>query len=99
MIRIAIALTILLLSAPAAAVEPSGSGEDLERVARPPGVARSVYDAVVVRPLGFVQVVLGAVLFVPSYPVALLLDGDEDVFRVCIADPVERTFQRPLGRL
>ena len=99
MIRIAIALTILLLSAPAAAVESSGSGDDLERVARPPGVARSAYDLVVLRPFGFIQVVLGAALLVPSYPVALLVDGDEDVWRACVADPVERTFRRPLGRL
>jgi hypothetical protein len=39
------------------------------------------------------------VLLVPSYPVALLVDGDEDVWRACVAEPVERTFQRPLGRL
>jgi len=99
MIRIAIALTVLLLSSPVFAGDPSGSGDDLERVARPPGVARSAYDAVVLRPLGFLQVVVGAVLLVPSYPVALLVDGDEDVWRACIADPVERTFRRPLGRL
>ena len=73
--------------------------DDLERVAPPPGIARSAYDAVVLRPLGFLQVVVGAVVLVPSYPVALLVDGDEDVWRACIADPVERTFRRPLGRL
>jgi len=99
MIRIALALTILLLSSPAFSVDPSGSGDDLERVVRQPGIARSAYDLVVLRPLSFVQVVVGAVLFVPSYPVALLVDGDEDVWRACIADPVERTFRRPLGRL
>jgi len=99
MIRIAFALTILLLSLPALSVEPSGSGGDLERVDRPPGVARSAYDLVVLRPFGFVQFVLGAVVLVPAYPVALLVDGDEDVWRACIADPVERTFRRPLGRL
>jgi len=27
------------------------------------------------------------------------VNGDEDVWRACIADPVERTFRRPLGRL
>ena len=58
-----------------------------------------MYDAVVLRPLGFVQVVVGAVLLVPAYPVALLVDGDEDVWRACVGDPVERTFRRPLGRL
>ena len=99
MIRIALAVSILLLSSPAISVEPSVSGGDLERVVRPPGIARSAYDAVVLRPLGFLQVVVGAVVLVPSYPVALLVDGDEDVWRACIADPVERTFRRPLGRL
>ena len=99
MIRIVLALSILLLSSPAFSVEPAGSGDDLERVARPPGIARSAYDAVVLRPLGFLQVVVGAVVLVPSYPVALLVHGDEDVWRACIADPVERTFRRPLGRL
>ena len=99
MIRIALALSIFLLSSPAFSVDPAASGDDLERVAPPPGIARSAYDAVVLRPLGFLQVVLGAVVLVPSYPVALLVDGDEDVWRACIADPVERTFRRPLGRL
>jgi hypothetical protein len=99
MIRITLALSILLLSSPAASVDPSGSGGDLESVARPPGAARSAYDLVVLRPWGFLQVVLGAAVLVPSYPVALLVDGDEDVWRACIAEPVERTFRRPLGRL
>jgi hypothetical protein len=99
MIRIAIAVLILLLSPLAISAESSSSGDDLERVARRPGVARSAYDLVVLRPLGFVQVVVGAVLLVPSYPVALLVDGDEDVWRACVAEPVGRTFQRPLGSL
>jgi hypothetical protein len=99
MIRIALALGILLLSLPALSVEPTGSGDDLERIASPPGVARSAYDAVVLRPLGFLQVVVGAVVLMPSYPVALLMDGEDDVWRACIAKPVERTFRRPLGRL
>ena len=99
MIRIALALSIFLLSSPAFSVDPAASGDDLERVAPPPGIARSAYDAVVLRPLGFLLVVVGAVVLVPSYPVALLVDGDEDVWRACIADPVERTFRRPLGRL
>jgi len=99
MIRIAIVLIVLLLSSPAFSVDSSGSGDDLERVARPPGVARNAYDAVVLRPLGFLQVMVGAVVLVPAYPVALLVDGDEDVWRACVGDPVERTFRRPLGRL
>jgi hypothetical protein len=99
MMRIAVAVTLLLLSSPALSVGPSSSGDDLERLARPPGVARRAYDLVLLRPFGFLQVVVGAAVFVPSYPVALLVDGDEDVWRACVAEPVERTFRRPLGRL
>ena len=99
MIRIAIALSVLLLSSPALSVDPSVSSEDLERIAPPPGIARSAYDLVLLRPLGFLQVVVGAAVALPAYPVALLFDGDEDVWRACVAEPVERTFRRPLGRL
>jgi hypothetical protein len=99
MMRIAVALTLLLLSSPALSVDPSGSGDDLDRLARPPGIARSAYDLALLRPLGFLQVVVGAAFLVPSYPVALLVGGEEDVWRACVAEPVERTFRRPLGRL
>ena len=97
--RIAVALFFLLLSSPALSVDPSASGDDLERLARPPGISRSAYDLALLRPFGFLQVVVGAAVFMPSYPVAFLVGGDEDVWRACIAEPVERTFRRPLGRL
>lgn len=99
MTRIVLALSILLLSSPALPVEAYGSHRDLERVARPPGIARGAYDLVLLRPLGFLQVVVGAAVALPAYPVALLFDGEEDVWRAGVADPVERTFRRPLGRL
>jgi hypothetical protein len=99
MMRIALAFALLLLSAPALSAGTPGSGDELERLARPPGIARSAYDLAVLRPLGFLQVVVGAAILVPSYPVALLVGGDEDVWRACVAEPVERTFRRPLGRL
>jgi hypothetical protein len=97
--RIALALALLLLSSPALSAGPADSGDDLERLARPPGIARSAYDLAVLRPLSFLQVVVSAAVFVPSYPVALLVGGEEDVWRACVAEPVERTFRRPLGRL
>jgi hypothetical protein len=99
MMRMAVGLTLLLLSSPALSVGPQGSGGDLDRLARPPGTARSAYDLALLRPLGFLQVVVGAAILVPSYPVALLVGGEEDVWRACVAEPVERTFRRPLGRL
>jgi hypothetical protein len=99
MTRFALVLGILSLSLPALAVEPASRPAHLERIARPPGVARSAYDLVVLRPLGFLQVVVGTAVALPAYPVSLLFDGEEDVWRACVAEPVERTFQRPLGRL
>jgi hypothetical protein len=99
MIRFALVLGILILPLPALSVEPSSRPEDLERITRPPGVARSAYDLVVLRPLGFLQVVVGAAVALPAYPVSLLFDGEDDVWRACVAEPVERTFRRPLGSL
>jgi len=60
---------------------------------------RMIYDAVVLRPWGLVQVLVGAALFVPSYPIAWLAGAGDDVLRACIEQPVERTFRRPLGEL
>ena len=97
MIRIALALGILLLSLPAFSVEPAGSRDDLERITPPPGVARSAFDAVVLRPLGFLQVVVGAVVLVPSYPVALLVDGDYDNLMVTLKLEVKYRQPTPTG--
>jgi len=95
-------LALLLCATPALAAPPSGWGDasDVERrVSGEPHLGYKVYDAVLLRPLGFLQLAIGAVVFVPSYPVSLLFDGDEDVLRACITDPARRTFQRPLGQL
>lgn len=58
---------------------------------------RKVYDAVVLRPLGFVQVVVGAALFPVLYTGSLLTGGSETVMKVCIEGPVEQTFRKDLG--
>jgi len=81
---------VLLLSAPIAA-----RAED----AAAPGVGRVLWDLAVLRPLGLVQVVVGAVLFVPAYPAALLFGAGDDAIEICIEGPVDQTFRRPLGRL
>ena len=99
MTRTAVALAILLLAVAPALAAPPAPDETLERVGSPPDVGRQVYDAVVLRPLGFLQVVAGAVAFVPAYPLGLLVGAEEDVERACITDPVRRTFHRPLGHL
>jgi hypothetical protein len=58
---------------------------------------RKLYDAVVLRPLGFVQVVVGAVLFPVFYAGSLVTGGSETVTKVCIGGPVEQTFRKDLG--
>jgi hypothetical protein len=70
-----------------------------ERVGRVPDGGRRTYDLLSLRPLGLVQVAVGAAVFVPAYPVAVLLDAEDEVRDICITGPVDQTFRRPLGRL
>jgi hypothetical protein len=89
--------TALALLAPA----PSQALEGPEQSAwtHANNVGRGAFDLVILRPLQLVQVVLSAAVFVPAYPVSLLFDGDDDVLELCITEPVERAFRRPLGDL
>ncbi len=64
-----------------------------------PSVGRKVFDAAILRPLQFVQVAVYAVAFVPAYPVAWAFDAEDDVMELCITEPVDRLFRRPLGEL
>ncbi len=70
-----------------------------ERVGRVPDSGRRAYDLFALRPLGLVQVVVGAAVFVPAYPVSVLVDAEDEVRDICITGPVDQTFRRPLGRL
>ena len=60
---------------------------------------RQVFDATVLRPLGFVQVMTGAVMFIVTYPVAWATDYTEEMKDICYRWPVNQTFERPLGDL
>jgi hypothetical protein len=70
-----------------------------ERVGRVPDGARRAYDLLALRPLGLVQVAVGAAVFVAAYPVSVLVNGEDEVRDICITGPVDQTFRRPLGRL
>ena len=98
-----IALVLVILVAASGAIASPPRVDDTQRVyeevGRDPHLGRQIYDAVLLRPLGLVQLAVGAALFVPLYPVSLLADRSDDLFRACVSDPVERTFRRPLGRL
>ena len=100
--RSTVLVLVVLLAASGAMADPTGVDESqrvYEEVGREPHVGRQIYDAVLLRPLGFVQLVVGTALLLPLYPVSLLADRSDDLFRACVSDPVERTFRRPLGRL
>ncbi len=95
-----IVVVVFLLTAWPGAAEPEGVEQAYrayESVGQEPDLGRQVYDAVVLRPLGFIQTLVGAALLIPLYPVSLIVDGSDDLLRACVTDPFERTFQRPLG--
>lgn len=79
---LAVLTLVLVLATPATAGADTG---------------RQVFDATVLRPLGFVQVVVGGVLFPFFYVGSLVTGGSETVMKVCIEGPVEQTFRKPLG--
>ncbi|MDJ0851803.1 MAG: hypothetical protein QNK04_25780 [Myxococcota bacterium] len=89
-------LLVLSLALPASAEGPPESESGWERANR---AGRTGFDLVILRPFQLGQLVLSAAVFLPSYPISFLFDGDEDVMEVCITDPVARVFQRPLGDL
>jgi hypothetical protein len=70
-----------------------------------PSVGRKAYDALILRPFGLAQTVVGAAVFVPFYPLAvvadetLTTDAKSWVTEACITGPVHQTFQKPLGEL
>jgi len=58
-----------------------------------------VFDVMVLRPLSFVSLVAGTVLYVPLAPIAVAtVPGDFDqVTEDMVRTPARFTFQRPLG--
>jgi hypothetical protein len=87
---VALALGVYILTAAVPAVAESPNTEYR---------MRQIFDATVLRPLGLVQVVTGAVMFVVTYPVAWGTDYAEEMKGICYRWPVHQTFERPLGDL
>jgi hypothetical protein len=86
---IGVSVAILSLApTPSVAAADEASAEDH---------VRRVYDAVVLRPFGVVQVIVSAVFFVPAFPIAALFGAGDDALRICIEEPIAHTFRRPLG--
>lgn len=78
------ALTIALSAAPARAE---------------PAAGRKVFDAFVLRPLGFVQTVVSGAFLVAALPVAAATGTTDEAVEICWTQPVDQTFRRPLGEL
>lgn len=106
-------LSLCLATTPsgAAPAEPTAPGdaqslpgiESPERVyaevGAEPNAGQITQDVLIHRPLGFLQLAIGAVAFVPAWVLAYPFGGSDEVTRACITDPAQRTFHRPLGRL
>ncbi len=100
----ALSLALLFLAAPATGAHAHHLPDDhllhhpsnTEPTPRDRG-RRQIFDAVVLRPLGFVQTLSSAAMFVAFSPAALATGTIDELTDICITQPVERTFQKPLG--
>jgi len=90
-----LATLIALLASPALAQTQTGS----DTIPPPPDYGAQVFDAIILRPLGFTAAAVGAVLFVPA---AILtspggMDTIEEAMEMLVIVPGEWVFTRPLG--
>ena len=60
---------------------------------------RNAYGAAILRPLQFVQLIVGGVFWLPSYPLAVPFGWQDEVTELCVKQPYEGVFRRPLGEL
>jgi hypothetical protein len=56
-------------------------------------------DLLFLRPLLAVRLVVGVAMLPLAWPTAALLGDSEWALDVCVSDPAERLFRRPIGRL
>jgi hypothetical protein len=82
-----------------ALLAPIATATDAREVRAEPTRERKIYDAVVLRPLAFGNLMAGSVCFVIAYPITLMTGGTGHVRRYCWDEPVDRVFRRPLGEL
>ncbi len=54
-------------------------------------------DLIAARPIGFVAMVSGALVFLVSWPFSALGGNSEEAWDTLVVAPAEYTFQRPLG--
>ncbi len=61
------------------------------------GAGRMTFDALVVRPIGFLGTAFGAAVYIVSFPFSALGGNSKAAYKKLVAEPVEFTFKRPLG--
>jgi hypothetical protein len=66
---------------------------------RTPSPATVVYDLLVERPLGLVELTTGTAILAVAYPIAAAADDGDLVVEHCVRTPGRSTFTRALGRL
>jgi len=86
------ALALLLLALILAAAPRQAGAKSQPRSA---GVM--MYDAVIERPIGAVETLVGAAVTLVAYPLALGSGRTHHVLERCIQAPARYTFKRPLG--
>jgi hypothetical protein len=89
---ISVCLVLVLLAAPAAALDDDGGSRS------GPTVGEVVFDVAVLRTLGFVQMVVGAAFFVVAGPLSYPSGSMQEAFDVFVQVPYDETFTRKLGR-
>lgn len=95
-LRVGVATLVAALLLPAGAMGAE-TGTDVK--AASVEIAAKSFDAVLLRPLGFVAFLVGAVAFVPAALISA--PGGRDSFdaalEMFVTTPAEEVFQRPLG--
>ena len=89
----AFALTTLLLCAGPVSAEEPDTGEQIHHT------KNVIADIVFARPFGFVQLVAGIAMFPIAYPAGWVVGDSDFGARVCVREPADRVFNKPLGEL
>lgn len=69
----------------------AGPANDADRV------GGYVYDVGILRTTGLLKVVIGSVLWLPAYPMAIASEQKRTVTERLVTEPAHDTFERPLG--
>ncbi len=78
-------MIIMILSSAAAFAEDTHKEEE------------TIADVVIVRPVGFVTLTIGAAFFIVSLPFGIVSGSTDKAAKALVADPFNYTFTRPLG--